>query len=852
MLVRHCWINDESGRVPVASAAFGLTVRAGAAPVDFGRLTQVMQGGHAYLSAEQVVTPSDENTADTRHDGRFGCIALRDFWQNHPYGIELEDSGGGDVRILLWPHTVKGVLLPQGFARQWEFLIDASGKALAAAFQTTALPLLHAQPDWMCSSGVFEFLLPPDPAAFPIFESRVGVLATLGRFAQDRKESGKLYGVFNYGDAPGDGGWSNLESMAAHELFLHWVRTGSREHFDMARLAAEHYRDVDIHHGAGFCHTHCNNHVYSGESWSHSWLQGVRDLYFLSGDLRALDVLQEVGERLLTKPVGWTSGRDWTRPIDNLADIAGATGDERFLTCARAHIAELGRRQVPEHAICGAERNSWYEDRYSAGCAFTWYGCQAMAKLHWETGDAEILAILRREVDLSLDVATKSVRSHVILPGTPVGEDRQAYVLANPYALGRGSTIFPPLGYLGSVTGARSYLELGLNMLAHYMLNLRGGSDASATSYATVFLHYAKQVGIGRVQEAAAFQRAKDFSFEQWPAGVVNGGFEADHFENWSVKKVPGQDFHYDALVRVGYYLDHDVVHSGGRSLRLHSDNRSRHMSVTGRFRLTPRTRWRASLWMKADATMKPGASLSLREYDEDRGSGVRLNPEGDPAEGWQKHGASFTTASRTVMTVTLANGGGTGDAWFDDVVLDPLGPAYSLLTNNGSGRDGRTSAYPGLSVDTGGTYQPDEPMAGDVKDADRPIPFSEGCLTDGVSRYDHLQKPIPSYCYWTKRAGGSITFDLRRPCRVRQVRVHVLIGGRKSHGTRCIVLHEGGADGPVLGTVDPAADGWNVFPDLDVSAQRLTLVLSALEGRTYTTLSEIEIWGQTTESILP
>ena len=56
-----------------------------------------------------------------------------------------------------------------------------------------------------------------------------------------------------------------------------------------------------------------------------------------------------------------------------------ATGDRRYLDCVRRHIEELGRRQMPANAVCGAERGSWYEDRYDAGCAFTWYGCQAMA-----------------------------------------------------------------------------------------------------------------------------------------------------------------------------------------------------------------------------------------------------------------------------------------------------------------------------------------------------------------------------------------------------------------------------------------------------------------------------------------
>ena len=820
-LVKHCWISDEREPVlPIQSAWFDMSL-----PAEKGQ---------------------DTGLEPKRHDGLVSPhLAVRDLWQNHPSAVEATESG---CRIWLWPEHVRGVLIPQGFARQWEWLVDLGDGMLTKPFQTVALPVLSAEPEWLCASGVFEFLLPPDPQPFPIFERRVGSIATLGRFSLERKEAGQLYGVFNYGDAPGDGGWSNLESMAAHELFLHWVRTRSREHFDMARLAAEHYRDIDIHHGAGFCHTHCNNHVRTNESWSHSWIQGVRDLYFLLGDLRALEVLHEVGERLLAKPVGWTSGRDWTRPIDNLVDIYGATGDQRYLDCVRKHIDELGKRQLPEHAVCGAERKSWYEDRYPAGCAFTWYGCQAMAKLHQQTGDDEVLRILQREIDLSLNVQRKSERSYNVLPGAKVSEDRCAYVLGNPFALGRGSVVFPALGYLAEVTGDRDYLRLGMKILAHYMLNLRGGSDASATSYATIFLNCAKRLGIGTDDEAEAFEHARDFSYEQWPRGCMNGGFELDHFQYWSVKKVPGQDFYYDQLVRVGQYLDGKVKRSGRRALRIHSDNRTRVVSVTGRFGLKPRRQWRASVWVKKDETMNPGVGLSLREYDTDGAKGIPIRSKGDPVDGWHRYAGEFITVGRTVAMVSLVNRRGTGDVWFDDVSIDDCGQVYSLLTQNGDGRDWRRPRYPGLTLPTGGTYLPDERMAGDVDAEGAPISFTEGALTDGVSKYNHLQKPQPSYCYFTKRERGTITFDLKKAYRVRRVRVHVLIRPN-GHGTQRVELRRGEPDGPVLAASDPAADGWNEFNGLDVVAQRLTLVLTAMQGRAYTTLSEVEVWGDLVEA---
>jgi|GEM_PF-1845214 len=836
--VAHSWINDEKDTsIPIRGAGLkGFPSGSSKAP---SLLTQVALNKVFFSSTATdvvlpVAPPASTNVIN-RENGLFGgALAVRDFWQNHPMAVESKADG---QVVWLWPETVRGVFIPQGFARQWDFLVDPDG-GLKRPYATVAMPILRPDPQWMCDSGVFEFIMPPDPERFPIFEERVNVMKVLGRFALNEKESRNLYGVFNYGDAPGGDVWSNLESMADHELFLHWMRGKDREHYDMARLAAEHYRDIDIHHGAGFAHTHCFNHVAADEGWSHAWIQGLRDLYFLQGDLGSLETLAQMGERLVQKPAGFASGRDWTRALDDMVDIYSVTGDPKYMAALKEQFAELRRRQLPEIAVTGAERFSWYEDRYSAGCAFTWYGCQAMAKLHLLTNDADILDTLRREMDLSLDVQTKSLRSKCILPGEKLTQDRQAMELGDGFALGRGSTLFPPLGYLSSATGDRNYLDLGMKILAYYMLNLRSGTDNSATAYATIFLRYARDAGLGATDEAKAFKQARDFSYERWPKGVANGGFEEDNFAYWGVKKVPGANFYYDDLVKVGYYLDEKVKHSGRRSLRLHSDNRTRHMSVEGCFALEPERRYRASFWYRADEAMQPSWGLILREYDTDNGSGVSLAPTGREDGGWKEVAGNFTTGARTVAKILLNNRSGTGDAWFDDVAIEDKGKALALLTANGLGRepDKKNPPYPALTLDTGGSYVADKPMSETAAKEGEPILFTKGELTDGANG---------GYAYWQKRDSGSILFDLKKPFPVRQVRVNVMIDERKAHGVKRIELRLDDASGKLLGAIEPAKNGWNEFDGLDVEAQKLAVVVTKLEGRTYLTLSEVEIWGE-------
>jgi len=837
--VAHSWINDEKDTsIPIHGAGLkGFPLGSSKAP---SLLTQVALNKVFFSSTATdvvlpVAPPASTNVIN-RENGLFGgALAVRDFWQNHPMAVESKADG---QVVWLWPETVRGVFIPQGFARQWDFLVDPDG-GLKRPYATVAMPILRPDPQWMCDSGVFEFIMPPDPERFPIFEERVNVMKVLGRFALSEKESRNLYGVFNYGDATGDG-WSNLESMADHELFLHWMRGRDREHYDMARLAAEHYRDMDIHHGAGFAHYHCFNHVAAGENWSHAWIQGLRDLYFLQGDLGSLEVLAQMGERLVQKPAGFESGRDWTRALDNMVDIYSVTGDQRCLTALKEQFAELRRRQLPETAVTGAERFSWYEDLYWAGCAFTWYGCQAMAKLHLLTNDADILNTLRREMDLSIDVQTKSLQSRYILPGEKLTQDHQAMELGN-FAFGRGSTLFPPLGYLSSTTGDRHYLDLGMKILAHYMLNLRSGSDNPATAYATIFLRYARDAGLGATDEAKAFRQARDFSYERWPKGVANGGFEENNFAYWrgeGAKKVPGLNYYYSDLLKVGSYLDENVKRSGRRSLRVHSDDRMRSMSVYGSFALEPERRYRASFWYRADETIQPSWGLALREYDTDNYSGVNLAPTGREDRGWKEVAGNFMTGARTVAEFSLGHRSGTGDAWFDDVAIEDKGKALVLLTANGLGRESdKKPPYPALTLDTGGSYVADKPMSETAAKEGEPILFTKGELTDGANG---------GYAFWLKQDSGSILFDLKKPFPVRQVRVNVMIDeGRKAHGVRRIELHLNDAAGKLLGAIEPAKNGWNEFDGLDVEAQKLAVVVTKLEGRTYLTLSEVEIWGE-------
>ncbi len=763
------------------------------------------------------------------------AVAMRDFAENRPSGFTCTQDA---LTAWAWPPEAGGFVMSQGMARTVDLIVDADAQGTPQAFRTGDLPLLTPNAEWICSTGVFNFLMTPDPETFPIFEATLGNLETLGRFADAQKVRRNLYGLFDYGDAPGDGGWSNLETMADHEIFLHFFRTISRPHFDAARLAAEHYRDVDIDHRFGYCHTHCSQHTASGEGWSHSWIQGLRDLYLLTGDTRALAVLNEVGERLLSKEPGFTTGRDWTRAIDNLVDIYQVTGDARHLDAAMAHIRVLGERQIADESVCGAENGSWYHNRYQAGSAFTWYGCLAMAKLHQNVGGDELRDTFLRELDLSLNVDKKGKMAFNYYPDEQISEDKRAEEIGG-YALGRGSVVFPAIGYAYELTGDEAWLRLGMDVLAHNLLNQRGSSDASATSFITAFLRQAKAAGFGPAEEREAFERAREFSWGQYPRELTNGGFE-DGFRHWGVKKVPGQDFYQDPIVNVGYFVDPDAV-EGERCLRIHSDNRLRHISVSGQTALPGGHRWRLTGWLRADETMNPSMSYSLRSYDDDSRSSGRLAPTGETRDGWAQYEARFMTTARQVLTITLVNARGTGDVRFDGFALEDRGEVGKLLTENGVGHEGREPSE-SMIIRTGGSYLPDAPMTGEAE-VEGPIPFTQGSLTDGDDGYDYSRKPC-SYGYWQGRESGELLFDFGDTYRIERVGLKVnLDANRRAHGTSRIELLPADSDEP-LAVIDEPVDGWNEFEDLAIEAQKLRLRLHRMENRTYITIAEVQVWG--------
>ena len=168
------------------------------------------------------------------------------------------------------------------------------------------------------------------------------------------------------------------------------------------------------------------------------------------------------------------------------------------------------------------------------------------------------------------------------------------------------------------------------------------------------------------------------------------------------------------------------------------------------------------------------------------------------------------------------------------------------LLTDNGLTNQQYNEYKTAQVLRTEGRYTPTPAFsAGKDEPQQATLPFASGALTNGDSSFQWKRQPGP-YSYWHRLSRGQVEFDLSKPYRIRRVRVCVLNSG--PHGTARIELF---AKGDPLEFQDvlklagtKAENGWNEFNGLDTVADGVRLVLYVQTGKSYITVSEVEIWG--------
>jgi hypothetical protein len=293
--------------------------------VDGNRLSQ----GASY----RVVVVGEEAAKGTRapgwvlvsDDGLSVVGWCRYFWQLFPKRIVVDDTG---VTYQLW---AKGAEFEpagcqrfyKGMAKTHDLFFRFDGGALSAEeagqFARALRDELIAgcEPAYYCATQAYG-PHPLSPAVSDGTRLHPGY-DELVRWCLNRELSSGLglypwrerqdaYGFLNFGDWLLSGYWASHEYDTIWGLLEQFYRTGELELVDYVREAARHSYDIDFHHNfdltsSGYpqtSHDKDNFHFEGGASHGHTgeadpghvFVDGLLNYYWLTGDLRAGDVLE--------------------------------------------------------------------------------------------------------------------------------------------------------------------------------------------------------------------------------------------------------------------------------------------------------------------------------------------------------------------------------------------------------------------------------------------------------------------------------------------------------------------------------------------------------------------------------
>jgi hypothetical protein len=454
-----------------------------------------------------------------------GGAVVHDFWQRWPKGISVGDrvvfdllptqpstDYGKDMPYwLMFPLCEGKYRLKWGMAFTDKISFDFSGKLKPEELWAEAqMPLVAVLPaEWYVETGAAGALAAPRGQQFALWDKFVE--DSLKNFMLSQRAQ-REFGFLNYGDWFGERGrnWGNNEYDLAHGLFMHFVRTGSRDAFRWATKSAQHRADVDtIWHypdpmnvGANPPHSIGHTGMWTQDleriGWScrydgmyiasngHNWCDGLMDDWYLTGEPRAMESGLAFGEHVAWamapnfKALG-THERSAGWSLRSIMAVYRATYDPVYLEAAKKIAAVALREQkfdqggawphvLPaDHA--GDEPGAVGNNLFLMGILLG--GLQA---LHEETQDPALLKSLESGalwVAKSYDPAVGGWPYSAKADGTPL---YAASVSLNQLIIGA-------LAYTGRVTGNQKLLGIASEAMSAATASSPGGNGKGMAQF---------------------------------------------------------------------------------------------------------------------------------------------------------------------------------------------------------------------------------------------------------------------------------------------------------------------------------------------------------------------------------
>ncbi len=300
---------------------------------------------------------------------------LRECWEKHPVGLEVENLSGEKTACTVWFYSPQAEPFdfghydrrtyplgnyegfdymrpdPNGIAVTCRVAVHAENRCVsddelkALSDRTRRPPLYLASPDYYHQHRAFGYWSLPqkDTAVQKWIE---GQLDAAFAFYESEKDARSWYGLFNYGDFMhtyeacrhmwrwdvGGYAWDNTELAPTYWLWLQFMRTGSERVFRLAEALSRHAADVDMYHFGymkGLGSRHNVRHWGCPCKEPRVSMAGHhRPLFYLAGERRIGDCMADslsAAESLASMPwykkedgsIRLRTGPDWAALVSN-------------------------------------------------------------------------------------------------------------------------------------------------------------------------------------------------------------------------------------------------------------------------------------------------------------------------------------------------------------------------------------------------------------------------------------------------------------------------------------------------------------------------------------------------------
>ncbi len=339
-----------------------------------------------FSRAERVLSAEGERCGGwaTLDNGLVGIgVALRHMAEEYPKALGLDAKG---IDLLLWHDPNGNKLSYRRYAEEvaWHegegVYADGTGSAKSSEFficfyaagddveQTLKGAL--AWPDLALDTQVRAPLLGAGTCDPHHFAGSEKMLAGFVEWMARNIEQEHWCGYLDWGDVlatweegadawrfKGRWGWCNSEWDPRHAVFLHYLRTGESRWFRLGEAMARHSLDVDTCHfqplrpyWVGGSFRHSMDHFGDEPCASHTFIDNWVDYYYLTGDGRCREVIEEAGAFFLRYK--WSEDPRFSFSLRSIANVLRGllyvyevTGEARFLQRAETVYDVIARGQ---------------------------------------------------------------------------------------------------------------------------------------------------------------------------------------------------------------------------------------------------------------------------------------------------------------------------------------------------------------------------------------------------------------------------------------------------------------------------------------------------------------------------